>query len=182
MNSSLSKGNRSGLINFQSLNPTGICILVTIIAIIGALASLASRNPLWILFFLFPAVIYEIIRTQEGASTKFSSIFLLIVLVLEIILVIFNVNFDLAGFFGTQEKYIVGYSLPLGDIKTFAPLLLMVLSTILIFRTRGIYTKWLSIIIAVGSLVVIFLINPLFFQEAVKFIVNGLFDRFGYGF
>jgi len=132
------------------------------------------------LFFLLPATIYESIRTQEGASTKFSSIFLFVILVLEIFLIIFNVNFDLAGFFGAEEKYIAGYTLPLGDIKIFGPLLLATLSTILIFRTRGKYTKWLSIIIAIGSLVAIYLINPYFFQEALKLIVNSLFDRFSF--
>ena len=58
--------------SLDSLNPTGVCTLVTIIAIIGAFAGLATKNPLWILFFLLPATIYEAIRTQEGASTKFS--------------------------------------------------------------------------------------------------------------
>ena len=166
--------------SLDSLNPAGVCTLVTIIAIIGAFAGLATKNPLWILFFLLPTTIYEAIRTQEGASTKFSSILLLVILVLEIFLIIFNVNFDLAGFFGAEEKYIAGYTLPLGDIKIFGPLLLATLSTILIFRTRGKYTKWLSIIIAIGSLVAIYLINPYFFQEALKLIINSLFDRFSF--
>jgi hypothetical protein len=171
-----------GKFSLDSLNPTSVCTLVMVIAIIGAFISLATRSPLWILFFLLPATTYEAIRTQEGASTKFSSIFLLVILILEILLIIFNVNFDLAGFFGAKEKYIVGYTLPLGDIKIFGPLLLAILSTVLIFRTRGKYTKWLSIIIAIGSLVTIYLINPYFFQEALKLIVNGLFDRFSFGY
>jgi len=166
--------------SLDSLNPTGVCTLVTIIAIIGAFIGLATKSPLWILFFLLPATIYESIRTQEGASTKFSSILLFVILVLEIFLIILNVNFDLAGFFGVEEKYIAGYTLPLGDIKIFGPLLLAILSTVLIFRTRGKYTKWLSIIIAIGSLVAIYLINPYFFQEALKLIVNSLFDRFSF--
>lgn len=166
----------------STLNPAGVCTIVTIIAIIGALIGLATKSPLWILFFLLPTVIYEAIRTQEGASTKFSSILLLIILVLEIILIIFNINFDLASFFGVEEKYVAGYTLPLGDIKVFGPLLLAILSTVLIFRTRGRYTRWLSIIIAIGSLIAVYLINPQFFQQAVKLIVDGLFDRFAYGF
>lgn len=176
-----SKSNNKN-ISLISLNPIWVCVLVTIIAIIGALISLATKSPLWILFFLLPATIYEAIRTQEGASTKFSSILLLIILVLEILLVIFNVNFDLASFFETEEKYVAGYTLPLGDIKIFGPLLLTILSTVLIFRTRGRYTKWLSIIIALGSLIAIYLISPSFFQEALKLIVNGLFDRFSFGY
>lgn len=176
------KTQNKGKFSLSSLNPTGVCTLVTVIAIIGALMGLTTKNPLWMLFFLLPATVYEAIRTQEGASTKFSSILLLIILLLEILLVIFNVNFDLAGFLGTEEKYVVGYKLPLGDIKTFGPLLLAILSTVLIFRTRGRYTKWLSIVIALGSLAAIYLINPYFFQEALKLIVNGLFDRFSFGY
>jgi len=166
----------------NALSPFNVCLIVTVVAILGAFLGLASKNPLWILFLLLPAVIYEVIRTEPGASTKFSSILLLGIIILEIILIIFNINYDLANFFETEEKVVAGYTLPLGDIKVFGPLLTAILSTILIFRTYGSYTKWLSIIIAVGSLVAVFLVNPLFFQQALKLIVNGLFDRFSYGF
>lgn len=164
-------------LNIHSLNPASVCTVVTLIAIIGAFAGLAARNPLWMLFFLLPAVIYEVIRTEEGASTKFSSILLLIIIVLEILLILFGINYDLAQFFGEEEKYVAGYSLPLGDIKVFGPLLTAILSTILVFRTYGPYTKWLSIVIAGGSLVAVYLISPSFFQQAFKLIINGLFDR-----
>lgn len=168
--------------NNHSISPFNVCLIVTLIAIIGAFLGLATKNPLWILFLLLPTAIYESIRTQDGASTKFSSVFLLVILILEIILIIFNINFDLASFFETEEKYVAGYTLPLGDIKVFGPLLTAILSTVLIFRTYGPYTKWLSVVIAIGSLVAVFLINPSFFQQALKLIVNGLFDRMSYGF
>lgn len=164
------------------LSPTGFCVVFSIIAAIGSVLGLITKDSLWILFFLLPTVIYEAIRTQEGASTKFSSILLLVILVLEIILVVFDVNFDLVNFFGVEEKYIAGYYLPLGDIKVFGPLLLATLSTILIFRTRGRYTKWLSIIISITSLIAIYLINPHFFQQALKLIADSIFDRFLSGF
>lgn len=157
--------------------PAYVCTILTIVALLGAGLGLVSKNPLWVLFLLLPTVIYEVIRTKEGASTKYSSILLLIILVLEIGLIVFGINYDLAKFFETDEKYIAGYSLPLGDIKTFGPVLTAVLSTVLIFRTYGPYTKWLSIIIAIGSLVAIFLINPSFFEQALKLIMNELFNR-----
>lgn len=166
----------------NSLSPFNICLIMTGIVILGIFLGLGSRNPLWILFLMLPAIIYEVIRTEEGASTKFSSILLLGIIILEIILILFNINYDLASFFETEEKIVAGYTLPLGDIKVFGPLLTAILSTILIFRTYGPYTKWLSIIIAVGSLVAVFLVNPLFFQQALKLIVNGLFDRLYYAF
>lgn len=168
--------------DINSLNPMNVCIVVTLIAFVGALLGLALRSPLWMFIFLLPAVIYEVIRTEEGASTKFSSILLLIIILLEIVLILFGINYDLARFFGEEEKIIAGYSLPLGDIKVFGPLLTAILSTILVFRTYGTYTRWLSIIIACGSLVAVFLISPSFFEQALKLIVNGLFDRLYYAF
>ncbi len=168
--------------SIHSFNPVHVCIIVTLIAMTGAFIGLSLKNPLWMLFFLLPAVIYEVIRTQEGASTKLSSILLLIITILEIVLILFGINFDLAQFFGEEEKFIAGYSLPLGDIKVFGPLLTAILATILVFRTYGTYTKWLSIVIACGSLVAVYLISPTFFQQALKLIVNGLFDRFQYAF
>lgn len=166
----------------NTFSPFNVCLIVTGVAILGVFLGLASKNPLWILFLLLPAVIYEVIRTEPGASTKFSSILLLGIIILEIILIVFNINYDLASFFETEEKVVAGYTLPLGDIKVFGPLLTAILSTILIFRTYGPYTKWLSVIIAVGSLVAVYLVNPLFFQQALKLIVNGLFDRLYYAF
>lgn len=164
------------------LSPFNICLIVTGLMILGAFLGLGSRNPLWVLFLMLPATIYEVIRTEEGASTKFSSILLLGIIILEIILIIFNVNYDLAKFFEEEEKVVGGYTLPLGDIKVFGPLLTAILSTILVFRTYGSYTRWLSVVIAIGSLVAVYLVNPLFFQQALKLIVNGLFDRLYYAF
>jgi hypothetical protein len=166
----------------SGLSPVVICTIATILALIGAFVAIGAKSPLLMFLFLLPAVIYEVIRTEPGASTKFSSILLLIIIVLEIILIVFGINYDLAKFFGEEEKYVAGYTLPLGDVKVFGPLLTAILSTVLVFRTYGTYTKWLSIIIALGSLVAVFLISPAFFQQALKLIINGLFDRMSYGF
>lgn len=67
--------------------------------------------------------------------------------VLEIILIIFKINFNLINFFGKSEKYIAGYHVSLGDIKILGPVLMAILSLILFFRTYGLYTKWLAVII-----------------------------------
>jgi hypothetical protein len=161
----------------KPVSPFIVCSIVTLIAIIGAFIGLFTKAPMWMFLSLLPALIYEVIRTEEGASTKLSSILLLGIVCLEIILILFGINFDLAQFFGEEEKYIAGYSLPLGDIKVFGPLLSATLATVLVFRTYGPYTKWLSIVIAGGSLVAIYLISPSFFQQAFKLILNGFFDR-----
>lgn len=163
-------------------NPFNVCLVMTLVAFIGAFIAMATRSPLLMFVFMLPAVIYEVIRTEPGASTKFSSILLLGIIILEIILIVFGINYDLAKFFEEDEKYIAGYTLPLGDIKVFGPLLTAILSTVLVFRTYGPYTRWLSVIIAIGSLVAVFLISPHFFQQALKLIINGLFDRLYYAF
>jgi hypothetical protein len=159
------------------LDPMTMCLIVTLVAVVGMIIGLLTLNPLWLLFLLLPTVGYEVYRTQEGATTKFSSIVLLILLVLEIILILFGINYNLAQFFGTSEKYVAGYYVPLGDVQVFGPILMGVLSAILVFRTYGKYTKWLSIVIAVSSLVAVFLISPNFLGQVFKVIVNGLFDR-----
>lgn len=74
----------------------------------GIVLGLIFHNPLLIIFFLLPTVGYEIYRT-EGASTKFSSIAIAVVLLAELLLIIFRVNYDLIKFFGTEQEYIGGY-------------------------------------------------------------------------
>lgn len=153
------------------------CTILSVVTIIAALIAFYTRQPLWIIIGLLPAVLYEAYRTEEGASTKVASILLLIILVLEMVLVIFNVKFDLAAFFGETTKYVAGYSLPLGDIKIFGPMLSALLAVVLFFRTGGIYTKWLSVVICIGSLAAVSIINPIFFQSVLKLIVSGLLNR-----
>jgi len=163
----------------RSDSPFAKCLIVTFIAIIGAVITLLTHNPVWVLILLLPATIYEAMRTQEGATTKTSAIILLIVLVLEIGMIAFNISYNLIDLFGEQEKYIAGYYLPLGDIKVFGPILATVLSLILLVRTYGPYTKWLSIVIAIGSLLAIYIINPFFFQNMVKIIADAVVDQIG---
>ena len=122
--------------------PFNVCLAVTFIAALGAYLGLKNHNSLWVLFFILPAVVYEVIRTEPGASTKTSSILLLLIVVAEIIFVLFGINYDLAKLLGEEEKYVAGYSIPLGDIKTFGPMLSAILASLLIFRTYGPYTRW----------------------------------------
>jgi len=100
----MNNSQKEGQFNINSLNPTGVCLLVTIIAIIGAFVSLSTKNPLWILVFLLTTTIYEAICTQEGVSIKFSSILLLVILILEILLVVFILILILLDFLGRKKK------------------------------------------------------------------------------
>lgn len=63
-------------------------------------------------------------------------------------------------FLETEEKYVAGYVVPLGDVKTTAPVVMAILSAILFIRTRGRYTKWLAVIIFVTSFGIIYSLDP----------------------
>lgn len=158
---------------------TLICFILTIIAIIGIIIGLSKSNPLIIITALLPTVIYEVYRT-EGESTKIAAWFLLITIVAELIFIIFKINYNLAAFLGTEQKYLVGYQLPLGDIKVLAPMLLAVTSTVLFIRTYGVYTKWLAVIIFVASFAVVYCLDPVAFKALLQAAVNRIFSYFNY--
>lgn len=147
---------------------TPISLVLTIVAIVGIIAGLILAKPLVIALLLLPTVIYEVYRT-EGESTKWASWVLLGVIIAEILLIIFNINFDLASFLGESEKYVAGYSVPLGDVKVVGPAIMAVLSVILFTRTNGKYTKWLSVVIFITSFALIFTLSPETFKTLLKF-------------
>jgi len=157
---------------------TPICITLSIITVIGIVVGLFARNPLIIAGLLLPAVIYEVYRT-EGESTILSSWLILGAIVAELVLVIFKINFDLARFLGTSSQYIAGYYVPLGDIKVIFPTLMGVLSVILFLRTAGIYTKWLSVLIFLGAISIVYTIDPSLFQQLIKLVVQQGMNRIG---
>lgn len=115
------------------------CALAMISAAAGIAIGLITGNPLWIIIFLFPAVIYEIYRTQ-GVSTNWASWMMLFILIAQIFLIVFGGRFNLAEFVGHESAYVGGKHILLGDVKTLGPALLAVVSLILILRTAGIYT------------------------------------------
>ena len=150
---------------------TLICTIVSILALIGIVIGIWLSKPLIIVIFLIPAAAYEVYRT-EGPSTVWASWILLIVLILEIVLIMANINFDLASFFGESEKVVAGYTVPLGDIKIAGPIVIAILSIILFVRTRGRYTKWLSAVIFITCFVNIYVINPEIFKNLLGLAVD----------
>lgn len=155
---------------------TPICLVLSILAVMGIILGLVFTSPLLIILFLLPTAAYEVYRT-EGASTKASSIFLLVLLILETILIVFRVNFNLIEYLGESDKYIGGYLVPLGDIKVVGPTIMAVLSVVLFVRTYGKYTKWLAVIIFITSFAIIYTIDPQVFQDLLKFGVEEGLDR-----
>lgn len=153
-----------------------ICTGVTIVALIGIIVGLLTGNALWPVILLLPAAFYEAYRTG-GKSTKASSILLVLILILEIFLILFNVNFNLVEFLGTTEKSIGGYWVPLGDIKVVGPTAMAVLSVILFTRTRGKFTRWLAVTIFITSFAIVYTIDPEIFSELFKYALNEGLNR-----
>lgn len=150
---------------------TLICTIVSILALIGIVIGIWLSKPLIIVIFLIPAAAYEVYRT-EGPSTVWASWILLIVLILEIVLIVANINFDLASFFGESEKVVAGYTVPLGDIKIAGPIVMAILSIILFVRTRGRYTKWLAVVIFITCFAIVYAINPEIFKNLLGLVVD----------
>jgi hypothetical protein len=145
-----------------------ICTAVTILALIGIVIGLLKDSTLLMVFLLLPATIYEVYRT-EGKSTKASSVLMLILLIAQIFLVIFNVEFNLAQFLGTSQEYIGGYLVPLGQITVVGPTLMAVLAVILFVRTRGRFTRWLAAVIFITAFAIIYSVDPGIFTELFKY-------------
>ncbi len=137
---------------------TLICAVITIVALIGIIIGVYFKLPLVVLFLMLPAVLYEIYRT-EGVSTKFASLGMLVILIAEAVLIIFNININLANIMGGKAE-ITRYRIPLGDVKILGPIIIAVLSGILIRRTAGKYTIWLAVVILVSSIALLYAINP----------------------
>ncbi len=93
---------------------------------------------------------------------------MLLVLIAEIGLILFDVNFNLAEFLGQSEELVGGYWVPLGNIQVLGPTLMAVLSAILIARTRGRYTIWLAVIILVTSFTIVYALDPTIFKEMLR--------------
>jgi hypothetical protein len=146
---------------------TPICLVLSILTLIGIIIGIVKSSPLIIIIFLLPTVIYEVYRT-EGKSTKRASWLLLIVFVAEIILIAAKINFNLARFLSMTEERIGGYVVPLGDIKVVAPTIMAVLAIILFVRTRGRYTKWLAAIIFITSFAIVYALDPAIFSELLR--------------
>jgi hypothetical protein len=145
-----------------------ICVAVTILALIGIIVGLLRDSTLIIVALLLPTTIYEVYRT-EGKSTKASSILMLVLLIAQIFLVIFNIEFNIAEFLGTSQEYIGGYLVPLGQITVVGPTLMAILAIILFIRTRGKFTRWLAAVIFVTAFAIIYSVDPSIFQELLKY-------------
>jgi len=157
-------------------NAVSICVILSIIALFGILMGGFYHAPLITIILLLPTVIYEVYRT-EGDTTKWASWALLGLFIAEFILIVLNINYDLAAFLQRSEGYVAGYTVPMGDVKLVGPALMAVLSIILFIRTGGVYTKWLAIIIFVSSFAVVYSLDASIFERYLKLAVDQILNN-----
>lgn len=146
---------------------TPICIGLMVLAAIGIVIGIATTNPIWPMILLLPTIGYEVYRT-EGKSTKAASWGLLAIFVLELIFLIWKIDFDLGAYLGLSEAYVSGYAVPLGDVRVVAPAVMAVLAVVLFVRTWGVYTKWLAAIIFITSFAIVYSLDPNIFHELLR--------------
>ena len=152
---------------------TPICLLLSVLALVGIVVSFLDKNALWVIILLLPAVGYEVYRT-EGVSTKWASWLLLALIIAEVICLVLNIKFDLATYLDQEYTYVGSTYLPLGELTTVFPMAMAALAIVLFVRTNGIYTKWLSVIIFVSMIATVYIISPNGFQELIRSIFRTL--------
>ena len=155
-----------------------ICLGLTLLALIGIALSVTQKNPIYAIVLLIPTVIYEVYRTEPGASTKVASWAMLGILILELIFLATGVSYNLANYFGAGDMYLGGFIVPLGDLKILAPAIIAVIALVLAIRTAGPFTKWLSIIIFVTVFAVIYTIDSESFRNLFRSAVQQIFFYF----
>jgi hypothetical protein len=144
-----------------------ICAVLSVIAVIGIIVGLLARSPIVVLIAMAPSVVYEVYRT-EGETTRWASWALAGVLVLEFVLIVFNISFDIGAFLGSSTQQVAGYQIPLGDLRIVGPAVIAVCALILIVRTRGVYTRWLAVNIIVSALALTYVLDPNVFTELLR--------------
>ncbi|HPV97125.1 MAG: hypothetical protein QM472_12250 [Spirochaetota bacterium] len=135
-------------------NAALICGILTVIAALGAAASICWTQPLAVIIAALPAAAYELYRT-EGFSTRLASAGVLAVLVAEIVLVVGKIEINIARF---VAKY-TG-SMPVVDAKLAGPVVIALLAIMLVRRTAGIYTKWLAVVLLGSAVALFYTLDP----------------------
>lgn len=147
--------------------PKIICGILTLATIATILLGFYYKNPFIIICGIIPAAIYEMVRT-EGYYTRSSSIIITILVILEVLAIKGVIKFNLANWMGRDQAYFGGYWLPLGDITFIFPAVAVILSIVLFFRTYGVYTKWLAILLLASSACLLYLVNKETLFELIR--------------
>lgn len=148
-------------------NATAICLALSVLALVGIIVGLATSKPLIIALTLLPVVAYEIYRV-EGESTVKASWGMGVTLVGILVVWMVDVNWNLAEWLGQDETNVGGYLVPLGDVKTLGAAIIGALAVVLFVRTRGVYTRWLAVIIFACVAALVYGLNPDVFSDLLR--------------
>lgn len=138
---------------------TPICLGLTALAGVGILLGFVTDEVMWPVLLLLPTVAYEVYRT-EGPSTRWASWAMAVLMLALVVVVVFDIDYDLRELFGSGVTYVGGEDIPLGDVKVVFPAVMAILAVVLWSRTRGIYTRWLAAIIFVTAAAIVYLRAP----------------------
>ena len=144
-----------------------ICIIISAFTIIMLILGLLLKNPYFLIAGIVPAGIYEAWRT-EGYYTKGASIAIVGLVILEILAILEIIKINLAQVLEQDQAYYGGYIFPLGDIKFVFPIVAVILSILLIYRTYGKYTKWLAVLLLITSVALLYLVNKGALLELIR--------------
>lgn len=147
--------------------PKILCWVFTFITLITVVLGFYLKNPFIIICGIVPVAIYEAIRT-EGYYTKAGSIAVAILVILEILAIKGLIKLNLAQVIGQSDVYFSGYILPLGEITFIFPAIAALISLVLLRRTYGIYTKWLSVLLLISSISLVYLVNREILFELIR--------------
>jgi len=149
--------------------PIIICTILTVWALLALIGGFLLKNPYVIIAGIIPAALYEAWRT-EGIYTKAISTILAILAVIEIFVIMGILK--LGAISGSTEAgeriYVSGYFLPLVDVKFLIPAGMIACGVALIYWTYGVYTKWLSIVLVVSSIGLLYLMNKEVLIEMIR--------------
>ncbi len=151
----------------EGKTPVIICTILTIFALLTVVLGFVFKNPYFVIAGILPVAIYEAWRT-EGFFTKAASVGIVILVILEILAILNVFTINLAQTLQEEEAYLYGYYIQLGDIKFVFPAAAVVLSIVLIYYTYGKYTKWLSVLLLISSVALLYLINTTALLEIIR--------------
>lgn len=149
--------------------PVIICSILTLWALLALIVGFLMKNPYVIIAGIIPAALYETWRT-EGFYTKAISAVLVILSILEIFVIKGIIKLGaVSGSTEVGEKiYISGYFLPLVDAKFLIPAGMIACAAALIYWTYGVYTKWLSVVLTVSTIALLYLMNKEVLIEMIR--------------
>ena len=135
-------------------NAVLICSILTAVAVLASILGIIKSIPIAVVLGMVPVAAYETYRT-EGITTKFASIGIFIILIIEVVIIAKGMKLDNIEALTRLKK-----TIPFLEISMIAPVLTAFLSFTLFRRTYGIYTRWLAAVILLTSIALLYSVNP----------------------